>query len=156
DGPDPVSAGASLVYTLTVSNAGPDDAALVSVSDPLPPGTSFVSAAGDGWLCDFAGGTVPCTQAGLPVGAADPITITVLAPSVGGTIENTATVSSSIADPDSSDNASTVHTTVSPLADLAVTEEDAPDPVGAGATLTYTVSVTNAGPSDASSVSVTT
>src|SRR6185295_17427033 len=155
DGPDPVSAGASLVYTLTVSNAGPDAAALVSVSDTLPPGTGFVSASGDGWLCGNAQGTVTCTQALLDLGDAAPITITVVAPSTGGTIENTASVSSSTGDPETSNNSSTVTTTVSPLADLSLLATDSPDPVGSGATLTYTLAVSNAGPSDADSVSVT-
>jgi acyl dehydratase len=63
-------------------------------------------------------------------------------------------VTSSILDPDSSNKLSGVHTTVSGLADLSILETDAPDPVGAGDTLTYTLSVTNAGPSDAEAVSV--
>ena len=156
DGPDPVSAGASLVYTLTVANHGPDEAVLVTVSDTLPPGTDFVSASGDGWLCELVGGTVTCTQALLPVASADPISITVTAPTTGGTIENTASVTSTLDDPETSNNASTVSTTVNPLADLSIDETDTPDPVGAGETLTYTLAVTNLGPSDADSVSVAT
>ena len=44
DAPDPVAAGSSLTYTLTVPNGGPDAAAAVEVSDTLPAGVSFVSA----------------------------------------------------------------------------------------------------------------
>ena len=44
DAPDPVTAGQQLTYTLTVANGGPDAAAAVAVSDPLPAGVSFVSA----------------------------------------------------------------------------------------------------------------
>jgi uncharacterized repeat protein (TIGR01451 family) len=44
DNPDPVSAGTQLTYTATVNNGGPADAQNVSLSLPLPAGTSFVSA----------------------------------------------------------------------------------------------------------------
>ena len=58
---------------------------------------------------------------------------------------NTATVSSPIADPDSVNNSTSETTTVT-AADLAITKADAPDPVPAGGTLTYTLAVTNLGP----------
>ena len=38
------------------------------------------------------------------------------------------------------------------MADLAVTKSDAPDPVTAGADITYTITLDNAGPSDAQNV----
>ena len=44
DAPDPVEAGNDITYTLTAHNDGPDTAAGVSVSDPLPAGLSLVSA----------------------------------------------------------------------------------------------------------------
>src|SRR5262245_35241444 len=154
DGPDPVSAGAALVYTLNVSNAGPEPATVVTVTDTLPPGIGFVDAAGDGWLCDFSSGTVTCTQALLLVGGASPITITVHAPAAAGVIENTATIGSALDDPDTANNSSSVTTTVTPLADLSLIKTDTPDPVGAGGTITYTLTVSNAGPSEASSVTV--
>src|SRR5437868_5063143 len=48
DSAAPVPPGTNLTYTLTVDNAGPSDAANVVVSDPVPSGTSFVSATGGG------------------------------------------------------------------------------------------------------------
>src|SRR5438093_1338144 len=48
DSPDPVTAGNNLTYTITVDNAGASDALTVAVSDPLPAGTSFVSASDSG------------------------------------------------------------------------------------------------------------
>src|SRR4030095_3709847 len=75
DAPDPVSTHAALTYTLDVANAGPAPASTVTVTDPLPAGTAFVSATGSGWACNQASGTVTCTRARLAVGAAPPITI---------------------------------------------------------------------------------
>ncbi len=48
DAPDPVAAGGEVTYTITVDNLGPSDATDVTISDPLPAGTSFVSASGGG------------------------------------------------------------------------------------------------------------
>ena len=39
-------------------------------------------------------------------------------------------------------------------ANLSITKDDSPDPVTAGGTLTYTITVANAGPSDAQAVTV--
>ena len=44
DSPDPVSTGAPLTYSIRVSNAGPDAATNVVVTDNLPKGVGFVSA----------------------------------------------------------------------------------------------------------------
>src|SRR6058998_983657 len=151
DAPDPVTAGAALTYTLTVSNAGPSTAAApISVTDSLPPGVTFQGASGAGWTCSGTNTSVACTRAStLPPGAAPPITILVTAPNEGSTITNTASVSSSTSDPNSSNNTATASTTVIASADLSITKTDAPDPVTAGATLTYTLTVSNAGPSTA-------
>jgi uncharacterized repeat protein (TIGR01451 family) len=42
--PDPVVAGSNLNYSIRVQNCGPATAVNVSVSDPVPAGTTFVSA----------------------------------------------------------------------------------------------------------------
>ena len=45
DSPDPVTAGTDLTYTITATNNGPSNSGGdVTVTDPLPVGTSFVSA----------------------------------------------------------------------------------------------------------------
>jgi len=51
-----------------------------------------------------------------------------------------------------SNNVSTVTTALNSEADLEISKIDSPDPATAGETLTYTLSVTNKGPSDASGV----
>jgi uncharacterized repeat protein (TIGR01451 family) len=155
-GPATVVAGGSVTYTLAVSNAGPSDAASLSVTDTLPPGVAFVSAGGAGWACTNAGSTsVTCTRPALATATAAPaITIVVTAPSQGASLSNAASVSSATPDPVPANNTSSATTTVSASADLAITKSGTAT-VEAGGAITYTVGVSNAGPSDATSVSVT-
>ena len=157
-GPASVNASAQFAYTLSVNNAGPEAASAVTVSDPLPAGVSFVSAAGTGWNCSGTT-SVTCTRASLLVGPAPDIIISVQAPAVGTTLSNSASVSSATPDLVSSNNTSaTVQTTVVPLvlpqqADLSITMIGPPS-VNAGAQFAYTLSVSNVGPNAASAVSV--
>ena len=148
DSPDPVLAAETLTYTLAVSNQGPSTATNLQVVDTLPSGTSFVSASGTDWACNQVSGTVTCTRAAsLAVGAAPDIQIQVTAPDQGGSISNTATVSATENDPVSTNNSATEATSVTPKADLSITKTDGKASVGAGSSTTYTIRVTNNGPS---------
>jgi uncharacterized repeat protein (TIGR01451 family) len=129
DSPDPVSTGGTLAYSIRVSNAGPDVATNVIVTDNLPKGVSFVSAESTHGSCSASGKNngrkVTCTLGtlGINVGPAyDPsvvynpslvsVTIHVLAPQKEGTISNTATVASDLKDPKSKNNSATATTRV--------------------------------------------
>ena len=141
DAPDPVTAGTNLTYTLTVANAGPSDAANVTVAMVAPAGTTLVSGPGPiGTLA--AGGSLQ----NIYVFAVSPAVLT------GTIITGTATVASTTADGTPGNNSASTTTAVITLADVSVTITDAPDPVTAGTNLTYTVTVSNAGPSDAANV----
>src|SRR5262249_38729677 len=70
--------------------------------------------------------------------------------SAGTNITNTATVSSPT--DSTGPHSATVTTSVQPLAELSVTKTASPSPVFANQELTYTVVVTNNGPSDAQNV----
>jgi large repetitive protein len=157
DAPDPVAPGADLTYTITVTNNGPSSAQNVTVNDTLPTGTTFGSATPSQGSC--AGTTtVSCALGSIANGASATITLVVhVGPSVadGTVISNTASVSSTTADPTPANNSATSTTTVTTSADLGVTKADSPDPVTAGTDLTYTIGITNTGPSDAPGVTLT-
>ncbi|HSR35531.1 MAG TPA: DUF11 domain-containing protein, partial [Anaerolineae bacterium] len=159
DDPDPVEPGAPLTYTLSITNTGPHAATAVEVVDTLPTGIAFVDASGPGWDCSHAGGEVTCTRPALPIGTAPGIFIHLLAPSSAGTITNTASVTSTVADPSLGNNVARQHTLVETLslegADLSIAKIGSPEPVEVGALLTYTLMVANAGPDTATAITVT-
>ncbi|HEY9172923.1 MAG TPA: hypothetical protein VI136_11610, partial [Verrucomicrobiae bacterium] len=78
-----VSPGDAVVFTLTVTNLGPLPATAVTVTDPLPPGFSFVSAHSTAGGCSYSGGTVTANLGELAVGAGARIAITTEAASAG-------------------------------------------------------------------------
>ncbi|HEU4522559.1 MAG TPA: DUF11 domain-containing protein, partial [Thermoanaerobaculia bacterium] len=157
-GPASVDAGAPITYTITVTNAGPNPAVDVTLTDVLPSGTTFSSlAAPAGWTCSTpavgAAGTVTCTQISLPPGAAA-FTLIVTAPATAGTLTNTANVTSANEGSPGNETSAAMTNVVVPEADLAITKSG-PAALASGANVTYTVTVTNNGPRDATSVRVT-
>ena len=151
-GPLTAVAGTNVIYTITVTNAGPSEATSVTLTDPTPPGLTFVSNAGD---CATA---FPCTLGTLPPGAIRTITATFAVPSGYTTpnpIVNTATVTSATP-PALSPSATTSTPVAAPVTDLRITKTNGVDGVVAGETTTYTITITNsAGPSDAIGATVT-
>ena len=140
------------VYTLTVQNVGSGTlAGEITVDDPVPAGLDVVSAAGTGWVCSVAAQDVTCTvtpAGGLASGASlPPISVTVDAtPAAVPSVTNTATVANdNDVNPDN-DSSSSV-TGILFVTDLAITKSDGSTTVDAGDSTTYTLTVTNNGPS---------
>jgi uncharacterized repeat protein (TIGR01451 family) len=153
--PNPVATGAPLTYTLTATNGGSSTASDVTVSDPLPANTTFVSATASAGSCSQSGGVVTCHLGFLAAAASDTVTLTVT-PTQTGNLSDTATIAAAESDPNSSNNSTTVSTTVgTPSADLAVTNSASPSPGTAGSTETYTIVVTNNGPNSSTGGTVT-
>jgi uncharacterized repeat protein (TIGR01451 family) len=88
------------------------------------------------------------------VGVSTTLQLTTTAP-VSGTVWNMAAVESTTYDPDLENNLVFIYTSVRPTADLVVTKTDTPDPVLAGEPLTYTIVVSNTGPTPAGEVDTT-
>jgi len=153
--------GADLTYTVELANGGPD-AADASWQDTLPGTATFVAleqTSGPAFACTTpavgAGGTVSCSVASLPAGAAATFTLVVHIPSdtpSGTVFTNTASIATTANDPTSVNDSSTTSTTIND-ADVGVAITG-PAAATAGDTLTYTLTVTNAGPDPATSVSV--
>ena len=146
--------GQDVVFTLQVSNDGPSTAREVTVADLLPDSLQFVSFDADGWTCAATGQQLDCAlnstlaagTGAAPV-AAPPIrvTATVLAGAFPQ-VDNTATVAAETPDPDDSDNSSTDTLYVDPRVDLSITKTHSPEVLRVGEQATYTLTVTNAGP----------
>ncbi|HEX8099334.1 MAG TPA: sortase [Actinomycetota bacterium] len=145
-------------YDITVSNAGPSDATgPVTVTDSLPTGLGYASFWGTGWDCSAIGQDVTCTHAAdLASGSNATVSIVVnVGPAASPSVTNSASAASETIDSDLSNNSDSDPTTVDASADLSITKSASPDPVQVGDELTYTLSVTNAGPSPATGVETT-
>jgi uncharacterized repeat protein (TIGR01451 family)/fimbrial isopeptide formation D2 family protein len=138
--PNPVKAGQTVTWTITVTNTGLQAASGVSVADIVPAGLTFVSADAGGSL---VAGVV--TWSGLSVPSAGSLTLhwtgTVASPIADNTvIPNTATVDSTEAGPVTSPPAAVV---VSSAPQLNICKAGSQDPVKAGNEFTYTIRYAN-------------
>ncbi len=106
--------GDTITYTLRVTNAGPDAAEAVTISDWLPSEVDYLSASAG---CAEDSGQVACTLGTLASGSAASKTITVRIGSANddGEIVNYADAASETEDPDSSDNNASATIAVPPV-----------------------------------------
>jgi uncharacterized repeat protein (TIGR01451 family)/fimbrial isopeptide formation D2 family protein len=167
DGVDVVAPGDTVTYTITVTNVGDQDAPDVVVTDVLPPELTFIS-------CDPA-----CDSSDLPTVTWDlgvlsgeggevtlELTVAVVDPMPAGVDEITnpaAAVPGGLfpcpgplcADLNPANNIDTDTDTVDALPDMVIDKVPSVDRVDGGGTVTYTLTVTNAGDQDATGVIVT-
>lgn len=163
-GPETAVAGEYIDYVITVRNAGPSDALGIRVRDDLG-STKFVDAT---WTCE-ASGDSHCThasgagatldaEADLLVGDEITVRLNVKVHSAWlGALTNAAFVipEADSVDPTPGDQVATpVDTIVVRRADLVVSKSTSVAEVVAGSPVAYTITVYNAGPSDAPDVSV--
>lgn len=159
DGSATYTPGNAISYTIVVSNSGPLTATGVSIADTVPAAIMGVTrncVASGTASCGTdasAGNNISFTGASINAGAANFLTITVsgtVSAMATGNLDNTATVTpGGQSDPNTNNNSATDSDTSSALADLVVTKTDGVMNVNAGGTTTYTVVVTNNGPSPA-------
>jgi uncharacterized repeat protein (TIGR01451 family) len=111
-GPATALAATNVNYEITVTNAGPQTASAVVVTDVLPAGTTLVSATPSQGSCSGTS-TVLCTAGSLPSGSSMTIALVVTTPAVPTTIVNSATVTNAAeSDPTVANNQSEVSTTL--------------------------------------------
>ena len=113
--PEPVVYGHILTYTLTITNAGPDEATGITVTHMLPAEMGGVGVVDGDWACDDTGlPTLTCVYTGtMASNATSHIVVTGTAPLVAGVYTSTATVETTgTADPVAANNTATITTTV--------------------------------------------
>ena len=141
-----------VTYTVAVSNAGPSDAVSATLADTPPATLSGVT-----WTCTATGGTCQASGSGplnetIDIAVGGSVTFSVTGTVVGsatGSITNTATIVAPAGanDPNPANNSASDTTSIDPKADLSITKTDGNLTDAAGTTVTYTVTVANAGPS---------
>ncbi|RBL89038.1 T9SS type B sorting domain-containing protein [Chitinophaga flava] len=157
-GPAQAQAGNTITYQVVVTNAGPSDAAGVSITDLVPVAVQNVS-----WVANVTGGaqlTGPFsgtgnvnTTADIPGGAGNSVSITItgtLNNDFAGNVTNVASASSSEV-PQVSDSVTTV---VNKQSDVQI-RKSGPVTITAGDKVNYIITVTNNGPAFARNLHIT-
>jgi uncharacterized repeat protein (TIGR01451 family) len=164
-----VNVGSPIGFTMTAYNTGSGDAKGVTLSDTLPTNAGLswsIAAQGAGWngSCTIAAGKLTCGPVTVPAGttqAASTFTVHITSGTTGatggdcpttGVVTNTGDVTTTN---DGSDT-STATTCVQALVDLTITKTGSPatQTLGDG-NITWTMVVTNNGPSDDTGVKIT-
>jgi uncharacterized repeat protein (TIGR01451 family) len=160
DGQTNAAPGEVITYTIVVSNAGPEAAVDAVVTDTVPAallGATWTCTASAGSACTASGaGNINDTVDLLVGGTATYLLTGTVDPAASGTLVNTVTVALPLGgtDPNPGNNSATDTDTVQPESDVSITKTDAPDPAVPAGPLVYTLTITNAGPSNATGVTV--
>lgn len=151
-GPAATQAGSAITWTLVAANAGPSDAPAAVLTDTLPDGLQDVVLPDS---CSRTGQHIKCPLGTIEVGKKASIELSATVdPTFTGTLANSASVTSSAADPSDANNSAAASTTVSAAADLSLTATD-PESVVAGEEATWTLDIRNDGPSSSADTVLT-
>ena len=164
DGSATYTPGGSATYTVTVANTGLSDALNVTVTDPLPAGVTLAAnatcVAGGSSTCGTVTGTTGQTSFGtttarINAGAANALTFTVPVAFASGMTANPLINTATATDVPTGTTANGSDTDVlAASVALAVTKTDGSLTYTPGGGAVYTVTIANAGPSDALDVTV--
>jgi len=102
----PIPAGSNLVFSVTLTNKGPNNATGVMLQDTLPPGTALVSATATKGVCGLKENVLVCTLGTMGPGESAAVEL-VLRTSTAGYLTNSAIVSEEQFDSRPGDNIST-------------------------------------------------
>ena len=160
------TAGSTVDFSLQVKNNGPsDEQGDITVIDTLPAGllwTASSTASGTGWTCTGSVGSqiVTCTGAnGLVAGASAPVItlhVTIDPAAAPSTLVNHAGVTGTVFDPNLANNVASDPLVVNVSSALSLTKTlTSASPVTAGGAADFELVASNAGPSDATGITVT-
>ena len=155
DGQPTAVPGQSVTYTLTVTNNGPDTVTSLKLVDNVPGALGVPAFAPSAGSYDDATGL----WTGLNLATSQFVTLTVagtIDPFARGSLLNTATVfpPAGMTDTAGGNDVASDSDTLDPSVAVKVVKTDDVDPAPLGGLLTYTLTVTNNGPSGATNVSV--
>lgn len=157
--PAEAAAESDVTFTVTVTNAGPDDSLSVTLDAPLPSGLTFVSATqpgGPAFRCSTpatgSAGSVSCSITSMTAGSSAIFAIVAHVPAEtppGTTFTSVATVTCE-SDPTDENNAGVAVTSTDapPPCDIGVLTE-APDAATGDTDVVFTITITNGGPAAA-------
>lgn len=159
DGRNSVNPGQNIAYSIVVTNNGPSAVNGVNLIDNFPAELTNIS-----WTCTATPGS-SCSANGIipgnvntllnlaPGGSATVTANATLKTNATGSLSNTASITSPI-DPLENNKSATDSTTITPFADLAL-GVSAPLTTTISTPLTYTLTITNTGPSAATNLALT-
>jgi uncharacterized repeat protein (TIGR01451 family) len=155
--PNPFTVGQPASYTITVSNTGAGPTAgNITVADTLPAAITLQSASGTNWSCTGVS-ALSCTYTGtIAAGGSTTLTLNVTVAAGAANANNSATASGG-GDPTcpaASRCTGTTTVPVNPSADIAVSKSVDNASPNVGENVTFTVTVTNNGPNNASGVAI--
>ncbi len=161
-GPPQAVPGETIDFAVVASNLGPSPAlgaTVVDAFDAALTGCTWSCSGGGGGSCSNPNGVGDVAESvDLPVGGSVTFLATCSIPSSEtGSIENTATVAppAGVVDANAGNDTSAVSVPLQPTADLAISKTDGLSVVVPPDSLTYTIEVHNAGPSDVTAAEVT-
>jgi uncharacterized repeat protein (TIGR01451 family) len=154
--PNPVLIDTPLVYTMTVSNAGPSTASNVVISQTLPAGVGYVTTSNYPVVgVTQVGSTLDINIGSLAVYGTAAISVVTI-PTFPGSVTSVATVGSTATDSNPNNNTASATVVVTlPTADLAVSMTAVPAALLQGGLVTFSIYVTNNGPFAATNVFLT-
>ena len=162
-GPTATNAGATVSYTISTVNNGPNPAEAVTITDSIIPGLTGVTAS-DGGIYNPTTGIVTFGPVAIANGSTVTRTIGFIAPASISAVSNTARSTSATPDPtpgnnDGTNPNSSVNTTIGTApslasADLSTTKSGLTS-AAPGQSVTYTITTANIGAIDATNVTIT-
>jgi uncharacterized repeat protein (TIGR01451 family) len=146
--------GTSTTYTIVVSNNGPSAVTAAPVADTMPSAITSdtwtaVASAGASVATSSGSGSIGTTVSLVPGATVTFTVVAQISASATGNLTNTATVATpaGVTDTNTSNNSATDTDTPTPRVDLAITKTDGTLTYVPGTSTTYTIVVSNSGPS---------